>query len=175
MAPDDARSRGAESDFVVRRLRPDEWRELRNLRLRALADAPDAFGATLADAEIAPDAAWEQQAKADDRPMIVAEVAGRLVGMVSGGRVPTGDLVASLGSMWVEPAARGNGVAAAMVAAVVEWAREAGYPALALGVTTSNAGAIALYERLGFVDTGRRIHPPARSDLEIQLMKRSLE
>ena len=171
---EDTRSGEPGSEYLIRRLRPDEWRDLRALRLRALADAPDAFGATLAEAETDPDTAWQQQAIADDRPVIVAEVAGRLVGMVSGGQAPTGDWIGSLKSMWVEPAARGKGVAAAMVGAVVEWAREAGYPALALGVTTSNARAIALYERLGFVDTGRRFQLGARTDLEIQIMVRTL-
>jgi GNAT superfamily N-acetyltransferase len=174
MTLDDARSRGVGSDHVVRRLRPDEWRELRALRLRALADAPDAFGATLAEAEAEPDAAWEQQAGATDGVVIVAEVAGRLVGMASGGRAPFDETVASLSKMWVEPAARGTGIAVAIAAAVVAWAREAGYLRLVLGVTTSNARAIALYERLGFVDSGQRFRPPARADLEMQFMVRKL-
>ncbi len=173
MSVEDAPSHGARSDYLVRRLRPDEWRELRTLRLRALADAPDAFGASMAQVEIEPDASWQQQASTDDAVVFVVEVAGRLVGMASGGRAPRSEFAASLSKMWVEPAARGRGFAAAMVAAVDDWAREAGYQVLALGVTTSNSRAIALYERLGFVDTGRRFRPPARSDLEIALMRRT--
>ena len=187
MALEDGRSSGTGSDYLVRRLRPDEWPDLRTLRLRALADAPDAFGKTLAEAETELDASWQQQASADDRVVIVAEAGGRLVGMASGGRAPTpkadrdplppplfDEPAASLSSMWVEPAARRTGVAAAMVAAIVQWALEAEYQVLLLGVTTSNASAIALYERLGFADTGRRFHLPARSDLEMQLMVRTL-
>lgn len=171
---DDAGSRGASTDYLVRRLRPDEWPELRTLRLRALADAPDAFGATLAEAEVEPDASWQQQASADDQVVIVAEVAGRVVGMASGGRSQIDAAVAHLSKMWVEPAARGTGVAAAIVDAIVAWAREAEYPRLGLGVTTTNTRAIALYERLGFVDTGRRFHPYTRADLEMQIMVRTL-
>ena len=174
MAHEDAGSGGAGSDSLVRRLRPDEWRELRALRLRALADAPDAFGATLAEAETEPDASWQQQASAEDRVAIVAEIAGRLVGMVLGGPGLSAEPAAHLGAMWVEPTARGRGVAASLVAAVDAWARAAGYPVLALGVTTSNAHAIALYERLGFVDTGRRFSPRGRPDVEIQVMVRAL-
>jgi ribosomal protein S18 acetylase RimI-like enzyme len=161
-------------EYHIRRLRPDEWRELRALRLRALADAPDAFGATLAEAEGEPDAAWQLRAGSADRVVVVAERDGRLVGMASGGRAPVDETAAGLYSMWVEPGARGTGVAGAIVAAVVEWAREAGYPVLGLGVTTTNARAIALYRRLGFVDSGRRFPLRDGSDLEIQIMVRTL-
>lgn len=35
----------------VRPVRPEEWRELRALRLRALADSPEAFARTVAERE----------------------------------------------------------------------------------------------------------------------------
>jgi len=91
----------------VRRVRADEWRELRALRLRALADAPDAFGTTVAEAEAEPDVAWQERAVAEDRATFVAEVAGRLIGMAAGGTNPMEASAAGLYSMWVEPAARG--------------------------------------------------------------------
>ncbi len=174
MAAEDARSSDARSGYLVRRLRPDEWRELRALRLRALADAPDSFGATLAEEEAEPDAVWQRRASTGDRVVIVAERDGRLVGMASGGPAPTDEPAAGLYAMWVEPAARGTRIAEAIVAAVVEWAREAGYPVLGLGVTTTNARAIALYDRLGFVDTGRHFPLREGSDLQIQVMVRPL-
>jgi ribosomal protein S18 acetylase RimI-like enzyme len=174
LTPEDAQSHKAGSDYLVRRLRPEEWRELRALRLRALADAPDAFGATLAEEETEPDASWQHRASTPDRVVIVAEVAGRLVGMASGGRAPTDEPAAGLYSMWVEPAVRGTVVASAIVAAVVEWAHEAGFAVLGLGVTTSNARAIAFYERLAFVDTGQRFPLRDGSELEIEIMIRAL-
>lgn len=163
-----------EAGHLVRRLGPDDWRELRALRLRALADAPDAFGATLAEEEAQPEASWLRWFGPGDRVVIVAEVRGRLVGMAAGGPAPSDEPSAGLYSMWVEPAARGTGVAGAIVNAVVEWAREAGFPVLGLGVTISNDRAIALYERLGFVDTGRRFPLRPGSGLEIQVMTRTL-
>jgi GNAT superfamily N-acetyltransferase len=161
---------------VVRRVRPDEWRDLRALRLRALADSPDAFGSTLAEKEAEPDATWQRRAGGDDAGItIVAEAAGRLVGMAVGGPAPIDEARAALYSMWVEPEARGTGVAAGIVGAVVAWARDAGHEALGLGVTTSNARAIAFYQRLGFVDTGMRFPLRDGSELEIQIMVRSFD
>ncbi len=159
--------------FVVRRVRQDEWRELRALRLRALADAPDAFGATLAEAEAEPDEAWQERAAAA-RVTLVAEVDGRLVGMAAGGTAPIDPSSAALYSMWVEPDHRGTGVASAIVGAIVDWATGAGYQGLGLGVTTTNARAIAFYERLGFVDNGMRFPLREGADLEIQIMIRPL-
>ena len=171
----DGRLRGAGGDYVVRPLRPDEWRELRALRLRALADAPEAFGTTLAEAEAQPDTFWQQRASGDDGVVIVAEVEARLVGMAWGRPADMDEPAADLYSMWIEPTARGTGVAAAIVEAVVRWASGEGFRLVGLGVTTFNARAIALYERLGFVDTGSRFPLRDGSDLETQLMVRTLE
>ena len=160
--------------IAVRRLRPDEWAALRDIRLRALADAPEAFGSTLAEEVGRGDDAWRDWASRADRGIVVAELAGRLVGLASGGPAPDGDGGAGLYAMWVDPALRGSGVAADIVALVEDWARAAGYAAIGLGVTTTNARAIALYERLGYVDTGGR-HPLRHgADLEIQVMVKSL-
>ena len=70
-----------ESSRADPNVRPDEWRELRDMRLRALADAPDAFGATLAEEEADPDEAWQRRADRPDGTMIVAvDDTGRFVG-----------------------------------------------------------------------------------------------
>ncbi len=161
-------------EVTVRRLRPDEWEALRHIRLRALADAPDAFGSTLAEEAARADDAWRDWASRADRGIVVAERAGRLVGLASGGPAPGNDGAAGLYAMWVDPALRGSGVAADIVALVEDWARVAGYPAIGLGVTTTNQRAIALYERLGYADTGARHPLRAETDLEIQIMVKSL-
>ncbi len=113
--------------IAVRRLRPDEWAALRDIRLRALADAPEAFGSTLAEEVGRGDDAWRDWASRADRGIVVAELAGRLVGLASGGPAPDGDGGAGLYAMWVDPALRGSGVAADIVALVEDWARAAGY------------------------------------------------
>jgi GNAT superfamily N-acetyltransferase len=165
---------GGTEPVVVRRLRPGEWARLREIRLRALADAPDAFGSTLEAEAGRDDDAWQDWASRKDRVVVVAEQDGRFVGMASGGRGRIAAGTAGLYAMWVEPAARGSGVAARIVAAVEAWAREAGYGAIGLGVTTTNPRAVRFYERLGYVDTGERHRLRDGSDLMIEMMVKPL-
>ena len=160
----------------IRTIRPDEWRELRELRLRALADAPDAFGVTYDQELAAADQAWQDRASRPDRKMFVAvDDHGRFVAMGSGGPAPDAPEYAAIYGMWVDPAARGQRIGERIIRNIADWARTAGYAAIGLGVTVGNGPAIALYERLGFRDLGIR-HPLREgTDLEIQLMGTTLD
>src|SRR5882672_6858237 len=67
----------------IRRLTRDEWREYRELRLRALADSPDAFTTTLAQAQARDDADWSSQvargAHSRSEIALVADSESRLI------------------------------------------------------------------------------------------------
>ena len=82
---------------------------------------------------------------------VVTRCDGDDVGMASG--AVGDDAAAELISMWVDPVARGSGVATALIGAVVEWAGKAGRTTY-LMVRSDNARAIAAYARAGFVDHG---------------------
>jgi ribosomal protein S18 acetylase RimI-like enzyme len=141
-----------------------EGPRLREIRLQALRDAPEAFCSTLAETESRPAESWTRQLA--DLPTFVAAVAGQDVGMVRavpglGGEGGHGG--ATLASLWVAPSARGQGVGEALVEAVITWARATGFQTLELEVIDDNAPAIALYARKGFSPTGeRRSLPPPR-------------
>jgi ribosomal protein S18 acetylase RimI-like enzyme len=156
----------------VRRVRPDEWEALRDLRLRALADAPDAFGATLAEGLARSDADWQTYADRPGEVAFVATTSDGFVGMARGGPAPGHPEAAALYGMWVAPEARGQGIGGALVDAVEAWAREVGYPGIGLGVTTTNEAAIRLYVAKGYVDTGDRMPLRDDTDLQIQIMAR---
>jgi len=135
---------------MIRRVRAEEWTRLREIRLRALADAPHAFGTTYDDACTQPDSYWHGILEV---PAWVAEEGDRWLGMV---RVSPEEGAAHLISMWVEPSARNGGVGLGLIDAVVQWARDQGLPATTLWVADGNAAAEAVYRKAGFVDTGRR-------------------
>ena len=159
----------------VRRIGIDEWEALRDLRLRALAEDPDAFGMTLDDG-IRP--IRDGMARLDRLAQrgFFAAVAddGSFVAMAVGAPVDDRPGAAGLFGMWVAPEARRAGIGTALVGSVEDWARTAGYERVGLGVTMTNTSAIRLYERSGFVDLGER-HPLREgSDLTIQIMAKTL-
>ena len=158
----------------IRRLRPDEWQELRALRLRALEADPDAFGGSLTEATERSDVDWQARAGSADHATFVADAHDGLVGMATGGPAPDRPAIAAIYGMWVASEARGHGIGAALIDAVEAWARSAGYTSIGLGVTTTNAPAIRLYERSGFADTGERYPLREGTDLVIQIMGKPL-
>ncbi len=137
----------------VRPVRDDEWRELRELRLAALQDAPDAFWTRYDEALARSDDEWREWTSL---PCHVAVEDGRLVGMVAGFADREDERRADVIAMFVAPEARRRGVGRALVEAQVRWAEAEGYRRVGLMVNVENAGAIGLYESLGFRDTGER-------------------
>ncbi len=157
---------------MLQRLWPDDWRLWRDLRLRALAEAPAAFGSRLADWQGAGDREERWRARLTDVPLnLAARWQNRWVGMVSGARVDANR--AELLSLWVDPSARGHQVGDALLEAVAAWARREGATWLALDVRSDNAPAIALYRRQGFRDVGPSSARPAE-ELPERCMERKL-
>ena len=133
------------------RVAEDRWSEWREVRLRALADSPQAFSSTLEDWERAEETRW--RARLRDVPFnILARRGERAIGMISASVVRSGD--ALLVSMWVAPEARGQGVGDALIGAVIRWAREQGAGRIGLDVRESNRTAQSLYRRNGFRESG---------------------
>ncbi|MFI9306862.1 GNAT family N-acetyltransferase [Streptomyces triculaminicus] len=141
----------------TRELTADDWPVWRSLRLAALADAPDAFGARLADWQGDGDREerWRARLSITGSVDLVAVVDGKPAGMASGVPGPEQGVV-ELISLWVGPGARGRGVGDHLVRAVEDWARRGGAEVLRLKVVPDNAPAIALYRRNGLKVTGRR-------------------
>jgi GNAT superfamily N-acetyltransferase len=78
----------------------------------------------------------------------VAEEAGAVVGTVGLLSIGAGDL--ALRKMFVASDHRGMGVAAALLAACLDWAREAGFSRILLGTTDQFKAAHRFYEKAGF-------------------------
>jgi RimJ/RimL family protein N-acetyltransferase len=145
----------------VRRLVPDDWRLWRDVRITALADAPYAFGSTLAREQAFDEATWRRWLSPANGMTAAAFLDGEPVGVI-GGWTPDGTGTLMLVALWVAPAARGHGAGDALVAEVAGWATEHGYPAVELRVADGNHAARTLFLRNGFTPTGRR--EPLESD-----------
>lgn len=143
--------RAGEVDLDVEVLGGDDWRVVRDVRLRALEDSPAAF---LAKAETA----WGQEkwrAIALEGAWIVARSEDQVIGVVHSIRVddrPTDER--HLESVWVDPLHRRRGVLRAILRYLTEL--EPDVRTWMVWVLDGNHDALAAYEHLGFETTGER-------------------
>lgn len=149
------------SAIRIRRFTAREWPAYRALRLRSLADAPNAFGSSLALEESWAHELWMAR-------LMAAEVSGRDCPLVAESTAADGAMlgllwakcdaddagIVNLFQMWVAPEARGRGAASALVDEALAWARSIGARLVQLGVVVDNQDAIRLYERKGFRNAG---------------------
>ena len=161
----------------VRRARADEWEALREIRLAALTDSPDAFGSTLAEERDADEARWRGwitgEGWAGAVATFVADGPGPLLGMATGYRPDDRPATGWLFAMWVRPERRGEGIGRQLVAAVEEWAAGLDIDQLLLHVTDGNDGAVRFYASCGFVGTSDPAEPVREgSDLVARTMRR---
>lgn len=132
----------------LRRLGPEDWRLWRGIRLRALADSPEAFGSTLARERAFTEAEWRRRTSG---LAVLALVDGAPVALGGGYGEAPGPL--HVIAMWVDPAHRGRGLGALVLDEVVASARAEGR-GLVLDVVRDNAVARRAYRSRGFRPTG---------------------
>lgn len=158
---------------AVRRIREDEWRRVRRLRIEAVSD-PDAGIAFLStpDQERAHDDAFWQQRTADNA---TGDAAAQFVAVAGDEWIGTATvLVYPLGAtdymgrtvwtsradvvgVYVRADHRGSGVIDALLDAAADWAAGLGLRQINLDVHVDNARAQAAYRRNGFVPTGETV------------------
>lgn len=148
----------------------------RDVRLRSLDDAPDAFCADPAIENAHDDAWWADLVRSTvEHPrgaLWLAESDGVPVG-IAFARIDRAGVL-HLGSMWVAPGGRSKGVGRGLVEAALDWGRAGGATAAELWVTVGNGHAETLYEKAGFTETGDRGPLREGSDLQIARMVREL-
>jgi ribosomal protein S18 acetylase RimI-like enzyme len=166
---------GEVRQLEIRRVRPGDWPDLRELRLEALEDTPLGFLETLASAQEQPDDVWRARAargaEGGESFQVMAWDDGRPVGNCV---CFLRDGAAWLAAVYVTPGHRGQGLLADLAERCAEWGREQGCTVLRLEVHEDNARAQAAYARLGFRDTGLRAPytlPPGGQEL---IMERAL-
>src|SRR3984957_939617 len=71
-----------------------------------------------------------------------------------------GSAVCEMKRLYVRPAARGLGIGAALVAAIITSAEELGYAEMRLDTLPAMAEAFALYQRFGFLQIPAYYHNP---------------
>lgn len=128
------------------------------VRLRALQEAPYAFGSTYAKEAEFDDAEWLRRLERmnGDKGVGFLAMDGDVGCGIVGAFLDANDATrAQLVSMWTAPTHRQCGVGRLLVSEVLGWARLREARTLLLMVTSNNDPAIKFYEKLGFTRTGR--------------------
>jgi GNAT superfamily N-acetyltransferase len=154
---------------LVRATTTTDWQALREIRLQALLDAPDAFASTHAREAAFGEDEWRERASRDGS--FIAFLPEVCPAGLGGGYMAEPEVVELIG-MFVRPQARGRGVGEAVIDAIAEWARHQGASTVHLWVTETNKHARLLYERCGFTATAERQPLPSNPALgEIGMMR----
>ena len=162
--------------IAIAQITPGNVATFKEVRLRALRDAPSAFGSTYATESAMSDVEWMQRAVRWNGERGIGFLAiddGIACGIV-GSMLDEDDATrATLVSMWTAPTHRRRGIARLLVNEVVGWARAREVAAIRLMVTSSNAAARSFYEQLGFACTGRtEPYPNDAALIEWEMMRR---
>jgi ribosomal protein S18 acetylase RimI-like enzyme len=160
--------------IVIERITPQTALVFKDVRLRALRDAPTAFSSTYAKESELTDEEWMKRSvrwSSNGSAMFLAmdgAVGCGIVGAYEEEQATHAHVI----SMWVAPEFRRAGVGKALIDAVVEWAASRSKPELKLMVTSVNPGAIAFYESLGFRKTGNTaVYPNDAAITEYEMVR----
>jgi ribosomal protein S18 acetylase RimI-like enzyme len=146
-------------EFRVRSGTGEDWSAYRGIRLRMLAESPDAYGSSYAFEARFPEERWRERS---NNPLLYLAYApdGRLVGTATG--LPAADRSVDIVAMYVDPDYRGQGCAERLLDAVAAGARDREARRLVMHITDGNEAANRCFTRYGFGPTGRR-WPMARN------------
>lgn len=161
----------------IERITYENARAFKAVRLRALLDAPHAFGSTYERESKFSDAEWLARIERSNGDTgvgflamddgVPCGIAGALLDIATRQR-------AELVSMWIAPSHRRRGAGRLLVSEVCAWTHSRGLAALYLMVTSNNQPAICFYEQLGFQRTGRTAPYPNDPSLIEYEMSRPL-
>ncbi len=155
-----------------RRATPGDLALVRDVRLRALAEAPEAFDSTHAGALAWDDQRWRRWI--EEGVTFLLPGPDRAMGLVRGVPDPARPRSPFLMSLWLDPALRGTGAGDRLVGAVLRWARDAGAREVVLHVDKRDARARRFYERNGFRVTGAELARERDGLPELEMRKEPL-
>jgi len=138
----------------------------KSLRLASLKDSPDAFGSSYERENAFTNDQWKARIKPNGNmdyllPLLI-EYDGDYVGLAFGG-------------VFKREPYRGKGLGKSLLAHIRDWAVELDLNKLLLSVTTTNLGAINLYQSFGFEAVSETEPLRENSDLVIQPMELRLD
>ena len=141
----------------IRLLDPTELDALREIRLRAIEDTPDAFLDDYDEWAAKPPEAFARFFKGHVAAAFLGE---QIVGMATLSRYEGRKLKhkGMIGAVYVAPEARGRGAAKKLLLLLEEKAQSLDIEQLSLATNINNPVTIGLYEGLGYIACGVEMH-----------------
>lgn len=128
---------------------PQDAPRLRNIRLKALADSPEAFGGEYKNESEKPLNYWENHLRISNWCLV--EASNQDIGLLEVSQAKDKDNADCwLSSWWLDRSYRGQGISKLMVDWVDQLCQERGWVKQGLGVWPENQQAISAYIRVGF-------------------------
>ena len=139
-------------EFRIRSGHPEDWQVYRDIRLRMLAETPDAYGSSYAREVELSESTWRDRTT---HPMLFLAVDQNEEVVATATGLFAEDGTVEVVAMYVAPEARGHGCATQLLDSVASAARQHGAHRLVLRVTRGNRAASRCYTGYGFLPTGR--------------------
>jgi RimJ/RimL family protein N-acetyltransferase len=150
----------------VARLTESDWQLFSVVRLRALTDSLGPDDPQCRQEASFTAAQWRRRLR--DHAQFAALIDDRPIGLISAQQENAETVY--LYSLWLDPDARGHGLARPLVAAALDWARGQRARRVTLRVAEDNAVARGVYESLGFsVATAEKHGTPGELVMSLRL------
>lgn len=165
----------SESCFMsdIKLLVPDEWPMLREIRLTALKESPEAFLAQYDDEREFDEPRWRSEFDRGEWYLgFRLRRAVSLLGCTRESKTPPSECY--LEYLWVSPESRHEGVAFHLLTTVIDRLRRSGVRRAFLWVLDGNETAVRLYRRVGFISSNHRQPLAARPGRTEELMQLDL-
>lgn len=170
-------------DFSIIKLKQEDWKEYKELRLRALKSEPQAFLVSYNEELSSPDEKWRQRLQEAEKGkswvLFAKDTGGRLMGMIGGYRSEDNikNHSAEIWGAYIDKENRGKGIGRFLMSELIkEFEQNPDIRTIILEVNKEQVPAIKLYESFGFKEIG--INPIKMGDgkeYQISKMNKSIK
>lgn len=159
----------------VIKLPVERWEEYRNLRLRALKEDPQAFGASYEDNLNNPPSEWQRRLinaiEGKTNWLFFAEENGKLTGMIGAYIEKDVTDVATVIAVFVPKEERGKGVGSVLMETLLaELKKNPVLKKARLMVNKNQTEAVGLYKKFGFEEVGKENFKMGNGELATEIV-----
>ncbi len=140
------------TDYRIRRFLPDEWQELKAIRLEALKNEPGNFGASYKEEFQVLDAKWVKRVQRSNEVYFALCYGNEIVGIT--GVIIDNHKTTKLMASYIRKEHRGKGLSKLFYEARIEWAQKQGAKKILVSHRKSNLPSMYANQIFGFAYIG---------------------